>query len=312
MFGGKKIKEAEERIQELEAIQSEYQTFLEEVKNTGSTAKEMFVAMVNDEEQLKQDIQAVAEVLEAEKEETKQILQQADNAKENLEKIQNFQETFAQIQQEQKAQQKERQDEEKKQQLLMQEIDTLCSKAKEEEIQFFHNQSEAVEHAKEIVEKMQESAGEMSVLALTAGIEAGRLGGAGKDFLEAAEGVRKLAEEYCSMLSALTKQIKMLEKPETETNTLDILKVKTERAAKELAQTEEADKEDKETEILKDLNASLQLQREISDTVSQKITESEYALNQALKQLQDISSKDRMTLKAKEELEKQLMPLYEK
>lgn len=55
--------------------------------------------------------------------------------------------------------------------------------------------------------KMQETVGRMTVLSLNAAVEAGKLGGAGKEFLQAAEEVRLLSEKYAKMLQELSNQI---------------------------------------------------------------------------------------------------------
>lgn len=57
------------------------------------------------------------------------------------------------------------------------------------------------------VVKMQETVGRMTVLSLNAAVEAGKLGGAGKEFLQAAEEVRLLSEKYARMLEELSNQI---------------------------------------------------------------------------------------------------------
>lgn len=57
------------------------------------------------------------------------------------------------------------------------------------------------------VVKMQETVGRMTVLSLNAAVEAGKLGGAGKEFLQAAEEVRLLSEKYAKMLQELSNQI---------------------------------------------------------------------------------------------------------
>ncbi|MBO5302742.1 MAG: hypothetical protein J6A92_01690 [Lachnospiraceae bacterium] len=309
MFGGKKIKEAEEKIQELERIQGEYQTFSEEVQKTKPVVEEFLAAVSDDTELVKQEIEAVKETLATEKQSTKELKQQMSEANESLSDILNRQNQLYQKQKEEKTQREQKKEDSRQQQQLMQEINELCGKAKEEETQLLDSRKEAVDCSIEIVAKLLASAGEMSVLALTAGIEAGRLGGAGKDFLEAAEGVRKLAEEYSSMLNTLNEQIKVLDRPETSTNTLDVLKVKTERAAKiEEFLTEEEDKESQIKALCDDLQTQMDMQQEIM----KKITVSEEGLDNVTERLCTIQEKERKTQKAKEAAEKQLMPVYKK
>ena len=151
----------------------------------------------------------------------------------------------------------------------------------------------------------------MTVLALNAAIEAGRLGESGMRFLQAAENVRQLSEEYGRMVSELSSQMKELQEiggREALTETVNQMSQKTEEADQAAEWFRENESVVREDTSLTEL---LQEQKNTAEDLKDGIKERSEVCQKALDQIEFIEQSSMEDRKAKEELKEQLSRIYE-
>ena len=192
MFGGKKIKEAEDRIQELELVETRYEKMTEDVQKIKDSTDEMFADLESQNMQIDQEINHLYDEISADSKEEKLLLMGTNQLSEGVSQLK--------IQKDAWIKEAENWEEYvktgEKVAAALQDTVTFCGEVQKEEADKKTALQTAVEAAEEEVSKLREAAKGMTTLALNAAIEAGRLGESGFSFLQAAESVRKLSEEY--------------------------------------------------------------------------------------------------------------------
>ncbi len=307
MFGGKKIKEAQIRVEELETVQKEYRQLSDDMRKTKAFSDEMFAVLNAGDKQLDQGLKGVADLMKNEKENSEALLGQASALFTRFEEIE---EKNSRIQTE-KGQWKQAFEEGRKSAELIREVKELCGKISVQEQEKAVRREETLEQSLEKLTKMQDAAKNMTVLALNAAIEAGRLGESGMRFLQAAENVRQLSEEYGRMVSELSSQMKELQEiggREALTETVNQMSQKTEEADQAAEWFRENESVVREDTSLTEL---LQEQKNTAEDLKDGIKERSEVCQKALDQIEFIEQSSMEDRKAKEELKEQLSRIYE-
>lgn len=199
MFGGKKIKEAEDRIQELEVVETRYGKMTEDVQKIKGSTDEMFADLESQNMQIDQEINHLYDEISADGKEEELLLMGTKQLSEGVSQLKIQKDTWI----------KEAENWEEyvktgeKVAAELQDTVTFCEEVQKEEADKKTALQTAVEAAEEEVSKLREAAKGMTTLALNAAIEAGRLGESGFSFLQAAENVRKLSEGYMEHIKTL-------------------------------------------------------------------------------------------------------------
>lgn len=195
MFGVKKEKarEIEEKLRQADVLQAEYELAKHELRKTKGIAEEVFVTLEAGNAQLDKDLQQLSDIFRDGEKEGQVVTGTISDVGKRLGDLA---ETAISLEMEVKS---------------CEDLDTSKEKEAVEGLaasqeQLLHSNKEQSEKAekrenslkelKDIHGHLKQSAKNMGVLALSAAIEAGRLGESGREFVQAAEDVRKLSEIY--------------------------------------------------------------------------------------------------------------------
>lgn len=297
MFGGKKLKEAQDKIQELEVVQKRYRKFGEDLENIKISSEEVFATLEKQDVQVDQGLNHVIGMVKEEQEQVRTITEQTTNVKDALEAIES---KYGEIQAD-----AARRDETEK--FLLETID-LCTKISEDEQNKLENGRNTMEESFDKMNQMQDIAKNMTTISLNAAIEAGRLGEAGLPFLQAAENVRKLSEDYNTMLVELQEQMQTLQKTfMDQENFLQLTGVlqKTKEAAGARKEFE-ADHQDR------DLAEQIRMQQDAVKNMEESLYKKETNYRTILEQMELIEQNHADSRTAKGKLEEILALLYGK
>ena len=200
MFGTKRNKEQQERIEYLEQKLAEQEAFIRQLAGAKQGAEEHFATIRKQDERIRQQLSDITEVIRIKKDTAEHLCHETEQTGDQLKEL--AEQTTERIRREkivdeflQKAADIPQKIELiKKQQQgawsIQQESNEAC------------NQS--IEKLSEQLFSLQEKSKNMSVLALNAAIEAGRMGEGGMKFLHASEEIRQMAEEYAQGLQEMT------------------------------------------------------------------------------------------------------------
>lgn len=87
MFGGKKIKEAEDRIQELELVETRYEKMTEDVQKIKDSTDEMFADLESQNMQIDQEINHLYDEISADSKEEKLLLMGTNQLSEGVSQL---------------------------------------------------------------------------------------------------------------------------------------------------------------------------------------------------------------------------------
>lgn len=297
MFGGKKLKEAQDKIQELEVVQKRYRQFGEDIENVKTSSDEVFATLEKQDVQVDQGLNHVIGMVKEEQEQIRTITEQTANMMSALEVMES---KFGEIQ----ADAIKRDETEK---FLLETID-LCTKISEEEQSKLENGRRAFEESFAEMNNMQDAAKSMTTFSLNAAIEAGKLGEAGLPFLQAADNMRKLSEEYSKMLAELQNQMQTLQTQfMDQKNLLQLTEVlqKTQEAAGTVKDME-SEKQDM------DLTEQIRIQQDVVKNMEESLCKKETNYRIILEQMEVIEQNHADSRTAKGKLEEILALLYGK
>ena len=310
MFGGKKAQEAQNKIQYLEKIQSDYRHLVDHIRKTKTVSDEAFAAFKVQDVQLDQGLNSIVDVLKDSKADSQKYAEQTDQLAKKLKEL-------AEMEQEAQSTDlpQEGSSEAGKQTVeQLEEIAEFCEGTAKLQQESRNFKEQVMEQSFAELDKMQEAAKSMSTLALNAAIEAGRLGASGMGFLQATEEVRKLSEEYGKMVGNLMEQLKAMRKIQEESDAAEYIgKIsKKIKDAKEVAK--EVAKEMKGEPVSKtaDHSGALLEQQKTAADISEAIRKTEERYQMALDQMELIGQSYMEGKQTKEELEEQLSGIYNK
>lgn len=306
MFGGKKAKETQSQIQYLEKVQSEYHHIIEYIRKTNEVSDEAFSVLKVQDAQLEQSLNGIVDVLKDSKKDSGKYAIQLEQIAEKLKEVSDLEENRKKV-----AEHQSRMAETGKQTVAqIEELSELCEQTKKVEQESREVKTQTMEQSFAELEKMQETAKNMSTLALNAAIEAGRLGQSGIGFLQAAEEVRKLSEEYVKMTENLVEQLSEMQKIQGESDLADSL-TKISDKVKETELLTDALKNDVMPQM-SDASDVIKEQREAVSQISSGIRQAEDRYQRVLDQMELIEQNNIEGKKAREGLEEQLADIYRK
>jgi methyl-accepting chemotaxis protein len=203
MFGGKMIKEAQEKIQGYTAMQEEQTYWKNRLQEIKCVSDEVFALLQVQDIQTEKNLKDITESLQTCETETEELAECAGSLRERLEEL--------------GEEEKHRREEANRWETLQEDgrkLAELAGQLKEIQKESSNRNREEKEEMSQVLrqtakglEGLQDAAKDMSVAALNAAIEAGRLGENGMGFLQTAENVRKLAETYSNRIAELEKQV---------------------------------------------------------------------------------------------------------
>lgn len=306
MFGTKKAKEVQEKMQELEGVQERYLQLHEDVCDVKNISDEVFAALDSEDIQLVQGLNYLQDVMREEKTKTDDITKQVDALSEGLTEmfaegerinasLTACDETFA---------------EGKGTALLLAQTAELCEKAAEHTKTKHNSDANVLKQPIEDVAKLKESAKEMTTIALNAAIEAGRLGGVGLNFLQAAEKVRKLSEEYTRMLVNLQEEMSKAQEQLVQTEYLKELSDVVQKT-KESAERMKIFETEKQITGRNLTDLVCAQQRTVED-IREALGKKDDTYQAVLEQMELIGQNHEQTREEKESLEEKLALFYGK
>lgn len=301
MFGGKKIKEAEDKIIELEKVQEKFWKISGELRKTKSLSYEVFAELQAGDAKFEQGLYALSELIDAGTKADEATEKKISAFRKDLEKMHKHVETLK------KEQEKAKKQEENGRKMTdaVREMTEMLEELQKNEKEALEVKEEALDDALANVTRLQESAGKMSVFALDAGIEAGRLGETGLEFLKAAESIRRLAEYYNELLFEIIDEINAL-KVSNSVEAIEAIRMKGEEAVNSYAVTET-----EESVLSTKLQEIVDEQTSFADEILQNIQETSNGFKDAKEQINALQTNNREGQKAKSELEEQLALVYE-
>lgn len=306
MFGGKKIQEAQNRIQYLEKVQSDYRHLVDHIRKTKTVSDEAFAALKVQDVQLDQGLNSIVDVLKDSKADNGKYAEQTEQLAKRLKELAEAEQGTESTEAE-----SEKLSEVSKQTIeQLEEITEFCEGAAKLQQESRNFKEQVMEQSFAELDKMQETAKNMSTLALNAAIEAGRLGTSGVGFLQATEEVRKLSEEYAKMVENVTEQLRAMQKIQEESDAAEyIVKI-----SKKVKETEDIAKEIKCETVSKtgDISEALKEQQKAAEDIAEGIRQAETRYQTALDQMELIGQNYIEGKQTKEELEEQLSGVYDK
>jgi len=200
MFNSKKTKENLEKAQELK---NDYDSFLQTVKEMKTVSDVSFAALETGNSHIEKGIEDLADTVQEQNTAWGRLNDKAASVYSKTEKVA----SSAKKRQEGENSLKNCLEKVKKAAGFTEDIKTRCGQLQELEEKSSANWEKQFEDNRLQIEKMQKAANNMTVLALNTAVEAGKLGGVGKQFLQSIEEVRQLSEEYAQMLECLSSQV---------------------------------------------------------------------------------------------------------
>lgn len=306
MFGGKKIKEAEDRIQELELVQKKQHQVAEDIQKTKAFTDEVFADLESQNLQIDQGMNHLLDSMREEQENIGEIAEWANNLTAGLSQIEEKSSQCI----EENARLEEQLEKGKEMAAVLQETAVLCEEINAKEQEKKEKGDQAAAQISEELTEMRKSAKNMAALALNAAIEAGRLGETGMAFLQAAEEVRKLSESYMSRMDTLEQlfsAVGTLYQSETTSRQLEQLEQKT----KEVVQSADAlQTEHLSSEI--NLTEQVNIQQELVRELEERLQENKAAQQKILEQMEFIQQNHTDSRKLAGKLEERLALFYGK
>lgn len=305
MFGGKKIKEAQEQLEELQA---DYTKLTDSVRKTKSVSDEVFAVLKVQGMQLNQGLEGMNALLEENEKDAESYDMQTKKLAEELEEF-----IGAQKRREEAAQRQEQTiADAKATNERVRELEAVCLKAEEAKNAKTADFGELLMHSAEEIAGLAAAAKSMSVLALNAAIEAGRMGEAGMEFLSAAENIREQAENYHSRLQSVSEQVERMKDIHGGlelTETTEQMKRVLQEIKRQTNLLNEAG------ELLKDGTGcpcaqDLQEQKQAVEEIAEGMRRTEERRQSAFSQMELIGQNFTEAKKAKEELEEHLSGIY--
>ncbi len=200
MFNSKKTKENLEKAQELK---NDYDSFLQTVKEMKTVSDVSFAALETGNSYIEKGIEDLTDTVQEQNTAWGRLNDKAAAVYSKTEKVA----SSAKKRQEGENSLKNCLEKVKKAAGFTEDIKTRCGQLQELEEKSSANWEKQFEDNRLQIEKMQKAANNMTVHALNTAVEAGKLGGVGKQFLQSIEEVRQLSEEYAQMLSVLSSQV---------------------------------------------------------------------------------------------------------
>ncbi len=306
MFGGKKIKEAEDKIQELEIVQKRYRRISEDIQQTKVFTEEIFADLETLNLQMDQGMNRLIDIMKEEKDSAETIAGQAVDLASGLSQMEV---TGSQWNQE-AARQEQLLSEGKKIAAVLQETEGLFAEISTEKQERKEKGTQVLQQSFDELRELQKAAKNMAALALNAAVEAGRLGETGIGFLQAAENVRELSEAYMGRLDTLQEQLKTAEElyqSETCQQQFEKIQQKTKQAlqAADVFQIEE-----NSTEM--NLAEQVSIQQKLVKEIEESLQEKDAKYQSILEQMEFIQQNHTDSRKATGELEERLSLFYGK
>ena len=207
MFGTKKNKEQQERIEYLEQKLAEQEAFIRQLAGAKQGAEEHFATIRKQDERISRQLSDITEVIRIQKDTAEHLCHETEQTGDQLKEL--AEQTTERICREkivdeflQKAAD------------IPQKIETI----RKQQQGAWSIQQESNEACNQSIGKLaeqlaflQEKSKNMSVLALNAAIEAGRMGEEGMKFLHASDEIRQMAEEYAQGLQEMTEDLQRIQ-----------------------------------------------------------------------------------------------------
>lgn len=320
MFGGKreKTREIEEKLREAEILKAEHELLKHTIRGTKNTSGEKLAALEAGDTQLDKDLTQLVEYFKKGEQEGGFLSDALLHIRDHLKELAALAVTREQKDitiRTQMPPEAINSVEETSQALLQLKADCHTSIIDMEE-----NKS-AGKDLKEMTDAMQQSAKQMGVMALNAAIEAGRLGEQGKEFIQAAEDVRKLAESYDSASGEALDKIQELEdRFLKQQKRLESMEKKLEQKEKVIGLLlEKHNAQDNESGDIEDVQQpQAQIAKELKEQetevvkITERLEEHLKVYGNSFRQIEAIGASYMETRKAKGELEDCLGRLYDK
>lgn len=310
MFGGKKIKEAQEQMQQMEALQADYTKLADDIRKTKGVSDEVFAVLRVQELQLNHGLEGIISLLKENEKDAESYDRQAGKLAEELEELAKVQER-----REKAAQRQERTLADTKAALeRVRRMEAICLKAEETEREQTAACGELLGQSAAELAGLTDAAKNMSVLALNAAIEAGRMGESGLGFLHAAENIRKQAEAYHGLLDSVSEQLRRLKNICEEsglTETLEQLKRTFQETKRQTELLDTPETEELSETVERRLCAQdLREQKKAAEEIAGGMRRTEERCQSAFGQMELIGQNYIEAKKAKEELEEHLSGVY--
>lgn len=200
MFGTKRNKEQQERIEYLEQKLAEQEAFIRQLAGAKQGAEEHFATIRKQDERIRQQLSDITEVIRIKKDTAEHLCHETEQTGNQLKEL--AEQTTERIRREKTVDEflQKAADIPQKIELIKKQQQGAWS------IQQESNEAcnQSIEKLSEQLFSLQEKSKNMSVLALNAAIEAGRMGEGGMKFLHASEEIRQMAEEYAQGLQEMT------------------------------------------------------------------------------------------------------------
>ena len=202
----RKGKEMEERLSHLEGVNAQYEKLVKDVCSVKTLAEGNFAVAVAEDAKIGQKVSDLTKIIHKQREHNEKVSKEISDISTPMEELCNRYDT--QVENEK---QLEKSVKEAKEIVgFVAELKQLCEKYYQSEEDSSKEWEKTFGQSLKQMSVIQEEAKRMSVLSLNSAVEASRLGEIGRGFLQAADEVRKMSDNYSKLIEEFSESIKLI------------------------------------------------------------------------------------------------------